>query len=108
MPSKPWYPLTGVVPTDAEFTDMMRRADLWPAHTWCRREATALALVNRQTGAMGVIFNVPYRDRLTVYEVNIFMGEDFRRVAATTGPSGVPEHKYIDYEGMFDAGWRPD
>lgn len=100
--------VTHTPPTDAEFIDMMRRADLWPAHTWCRREATALALINRTTGALGIIFNVPWRDRLTVFELNLFEREALVRVASTSDPSGVPEHKYIDYEGMFDAGWRPD
>lgn len=104
----PWYPLAGTWPTDTEFVGMMERADLWPAHTWCRREATALALQNTKTGALGVILNVSYRDRLTVYEVNIFFHDELVRVAATSEPSGVPEHKYADFEAMFDAGWRPD
>lgn len=110
MVRESWYPIAGHWPTDAEFIGMMRESERWPAHPWCRIDKTALALKNDKTGALGIIFGerVKWRDRLTVYEVNIFDHATLVRVATSTEPSGVPEHKYIDFEGMFDAGWRPD
>jgi hypothetical protein len=107
--TEPWHAeiVHHMPPTEEEWIAMMQRADLWPPHGWCRRAATALAVQNRTTGAMGVLLNVPWRDRLTVYEVNIF-DRRFHHVLVSPEPSGVPEHKYIDFPGMYDAGWWPD
>jgi hypothetical protein len=108
--SKPWHDeiVRNSPPTDLEFIAMMARHDLWPAHMWCQIDRTVLAVQNDKTGALGIICNVSYRDRLTVYEVNLFETDALRRVLASTDPSGVPEHKYTDYEEMYAAGWRPD
>jgi hypothetical protein len=103
-----WYPLAKLPPSDADYIDMMRRCDLWPAHAWLMREETALAVVNRHTRALGVIFNIPWRDRLTVFELMIFDREHMLAILTPGADPGVPEHKYHDYEAMFDAGWWPD
>lgn len=83
---------------------------VWPPRAWGVPYAgIACALSNRVNGKLGLIVNVSYRDRLTVFEVNVFDRPAMQRIFdGKGGPTGVPEHTYIDFEGMLDAGWRPD
>lgn len=94
--------------TTPDFVAIMRDAEAWPARGWGIRPGVACALKNTVDGRLGLIVNVAHRDRLTVYEVNVFERDKMWAIFNTTGPTGVPEHTYIDFEGMADAGWRPD
>jgi hypothetical protein len=91
-----------------EFQALMSNPRLWPPRAFGVDAERGCALRNAKTGASGLLVNVPWRDRLTVYETNVFDGEVVGRIYNTEGPTGVPEHKYEDFEAMVNAGWRPD
>lgn len=91
-----------------ERLEIMRRPETWPPRAFGLRAQRGCAMVNVKTGQHGLLTNVPWRDRLTVYETGVFDHTNMNRIYNTEDPSGVPEHPYESFDAMYDAGWRPD